>query len=94
VLNSSINYIGPSPFGAPCVISGFFGLVGPISELDFRDPEFTDNPTVLNLENIVIAVPEPFTASLFGIGLAGAVAARRRRRTAGLGKDVLRKTVR
>jgi hypothetical protein len=63
-------------------ISGF-GTAGiPVNQLLF---DFNVRGTSANLDNIVLAeqavsVPEPLTMSLFGAGLAGMIAARRKKR--------------
>lgn len=58
----------------------FFGLVGPISSLTFTVSPHTDNPGDLHWSDFrVVTVPEPFTLSLFGAGVLGASAIRRRK---------------
>jgi hypothetical protein len=51
----------------------FFGIVGPISTLDFRSSGgFTDNPEFARFTDVAIAVPEPASSIvLFGAGLIG-----------------------
>jgi hypothetical protein len=71
--------IGGGLFGP---VPSFFGLVGPISTLSFGSgPCCTDSPARLDMRNFVFAaaVPEPFTVSLFSVGVAGVVATRRRK---------------
>jgi len=61
----------------------FGGVVSPITISGFDDPSifgFTGGTPVAQLTLSTTAVPEPFTFSLVGTGLAGAVAMRRRRR--------------
>lgn len=68
----------------------FFGIVGPISLLDFRSLDgFTDNPVFMRLNNIVVAtaedvlaVPEPATLALLGAGLLALTGVPRIRRIA------------
>lgn len=71
-------------------VNQFFGVVGPISLLDFRSLDgFTDNPVFMRLNDIVVAtasevftatvVPEPGTLALFAIGLLGLAGVRRYR---------------
>jgi hypothetical protein len=59
----------------------FFGLVGPISTLDFMAADdFTDNDETLDIENIVVAtLPEPMALPVFAAGLSGLAIMRRRR---------------
>ncbi len=67
--------------GRPCGLQGFFGLIGPISSLEFSGTQYTDSPMALNLQNIaVFEAPEPVTVSVFGFGFACAVGLRHRRR--------------
>ena len=62
----------------------FFGLVGPISELVFKVPGYSDSRASLNLKGIMVAtvpVPEPFTLAAFGTALGGLIMLRRQRKT-------------
>lgn len=65
------------PFGPQ-----FFGLVGPISSLTISVAGHTDNAGNLNWSSFrAVTIPEPFTLSLFGAGVLGASAIRRRKKT-------------
>lgn len=50
---------------------------GPTTTLQFT---FRDDPGFLNLDDVRVEAPEPLTLSLFGAGLVGAAAMRRRKK--------------
>jgi hypothetical protein len=62
----------------------FFGLVGPISSLTFTVLPHTDNPGDVHWTDFrAVTIPEPLTISLFGAGLIGIAAMRRKKPSRG-----------
>ena len=89
IISQGCGYWGCGTFGPPLTSTTFFGngelvgvleFQGPITSLSFSDSvsEYWHGIDI----GISNSVPEPITLSLFGAGLVGAVAMRRRKKTA------------